>query len=239
MLRFEHSAFGYSDVFFRIPEMELQSGRLYTLIGKNGIGKTTFFNTLCRFIDLKEGEVFIAGEKLSHIRAIAKKMAFVPSRFEGIQNLRAYDYIALGRAPHTNFLGKLHENDHKLVEEAVQLLKIEHLVHKDTVLLSDGERQICSIARALVQETPVILLDEPSAFLDYPNKLKILELLRRVAHEKQCCIIQSSHDLDLSFGFSDAFLLVNPDSRLLSLHQSGEISREKILEKAFGLFGTI
>lgn len=235
MLRFQHSAFGYSDLFFRIPELELQKGKLYTLIGKNGVGKTTFFNTLCRFISLKEGEVLVGGEKLSQIKTIAEKMALVPSRFEGIQHLKAYDYIALGRAPHTNFLGKLHENDHKLIKEAVQLLEISHLVHKDTALLSDGERQICSIARALVQETPVILLDEPSAFLDYQNKLKILELLRRVAHEKQCCIIQSSHDLDLSFGFSDAFLIINPDSRILSLHHAGEITREEILKQAFNL----
>ncbi|MCE3296174.1 MAG: hypothetical protein K0R65_1888 [Crocinitomicaceae bacterium] len=237
MLRFEHSAFGYSEVFFRIPEMDLIPGKLYTLIGQNGIGKTTFFNTLCRFIPLKEGRVWIAAEDISQIKAIAQKIAFVPSKFEGIQHLKAYDYIALGRMPHTNFLGTLHEKDHELVKEAIRLLKIEHLAQKDTSLLSDGERQICSIARALVQETPVILLDEPSAFLDYRNKLKILELLREIAREKQCCIIQSSHDLDLSIEFSDAFLIVNPEEKLLFLHQSHEISRKEILEQAFGLFG--
>ena len=235
MLRFEHSAFGYSEVFFRIPEMELKSGKMYTLIGQNGVGKTTFFNTLCRFIPLKEGKVFIAGEESSQIKAIAQKVAFVPSKFEGIQHLKAYDYIALGRMPHTNFLGTLHPKDHQLVEEAISLLKIGHLAQKDTSLLSDGERQICSIARALVQETPVILLDEPSAFLDYKNKLKILELLREIARKKQCCIIQSSHDLDLSLEFSDAFLVVNPQLKSLSLHEAGEITREEILEKAFGL----
>ena len=235
MLRFEHSAFGYSEVFFRIPEMELESGKMYTLIGKNGVGKTTFFNTLCRFIPLKEGEVHVAGEKLQEIRSIALKVAFVPSKFAGVQHLKTYDYIALGRAPHTNFLGTLHEKDHRLVEEAICLLKIEHLAQKDTAMLSDGERQICAIARALVQETPVILLDEPSAFLDYRNKLKILELLKGLAREKQCCIIQSSHDLDLSLDFSDAFLLVDPISKALSVHAAGEISKEQILEKAFGL----
>ncbi|MGV3632439.1 MAG: ABC transporter ATP-binding protein [Bacteroidota bacterium] len=235
MLTFQHSAFGYSEVFFRIPEMELQSGKLYTLIGRNGVGKTTFFNTLCRFLTLKEGSVFIAGEEHSQIKAIATRIAFVPSRFEGIQHLKAYDYIALGRAPHTNFLGTLHEKDHVLVNEAIDLLKIGHLAQRDTSLLSDGERQICSIAKALVQETPVMLLDEPSAFLDYRNKLKILELLREIARGKNCCIIQSSHDLDLSLEYSDAFLLVKPEEKVLSLHQSGDISREEILRQAFNL----
>lgn len=235
MLGFKQSGFGYQDVFFRIPEMELPGGRLYTLIGKNGVGKTTFFNTLCKFIALKEGEVFLAGENLDHIREIARKIAFVPSKFEGIQHLKAYDYIALGRAPHTNFLGTLGPEDHRRIAEAVDLLGIADLAQKDTAFLSDGERQICSIAKAMVQETPVMLLDEPSAFLDYQNKLKILQLLKKIAKEKQCCIIQSSHDLDLSLEFSDDFLIVNPNAKHLSLYAGGEISKEKILKEAFDL----
>lgn len=235
MLRFKHSSFGYSDVFFSIPETNLSEGKLYSLIGKNGIGKTTFFNTLCRFIPLKSGEVWVQDRNLRTIPSISSEIAFVPSKFDGIQHLKAYDFIALGRMPHTNFLGKLREKDHAIISTAIALLQIEHLAQKDTLMLSDGERQICSIARALVQETKVILLDEPSAFLDYQNKIKVLKILQKIASEKQLCIIQSTHDLDMSIEFSDAFLVVNPKTKELNHFLKADISKEKIIEEAFSI----
>jgi iron complex transport system ATP-binding protein len=234
MLRFKNTQFGYSEVFFSIEDLTLSAGKLYSLIGKNGIGKTTFFNTLCQFVALKSGEIFISNEKLFPNVSIAKKIAFVPSKFDGIQHLKVYDYIALGRAPYTNFLGKLNEIDHLKIKEAISILGIDHLALKDTVSLSDGERQLCSIAKALVQETPIILLDEPSAFLDYQNKIKVLQILQKIAKDKNLCIIQSTHDLDMSLEFSDAFLVINPRLKLMKEILRNEISKEVLIEVAFG-----
>lgn len=234
MLRFQNITIGYSSEFFSIKKLDLERGKLYTLFGRNGIGKTTFFNTLCKFIPLKEGDIYIEQQNLKSIQNPSKFIAFVPSRFEGVQHLSAYDYIALGRSPHTNFLGTISQQDKDSISNAITLLEIDYLMGKDTNLLSDGERQICSIAKALVQETPVILLDEPSAFLDYQNKMKVLEVVKKIAFEKNICIIQSSHDLDLSLDFSDDFLVVNPLEKVLKHFPKDKISKEAIIREAFG-----
>lgn len=235
MLHFQNIAIGYDKELFSIPQLTLNSGKLITLIGKNGAGKSTLFQSLLKNISPIKGSVLLENQRLAEIKSIAQKIAFVPSKFEGIQHLSVYDFIALARAPYTNFLGRLNEHDHSHIQEAIALLEIEHLSSKDTCELSDGERQIASIAKALVQETKIILLDEPSAFLDYQNKIKVLALLQKIAQEKDKCIIQSSHDLDLSLVYSDAFLIIDSVKKTLEYFDQKEISKAEILKIAFGI----
>lgn len=234
MIQFNNTEIGYKESLFQIENLELSRGKFYTLIGKNGIGKTTLFNTLNKLIPLYSGEILMNNVRIQDIQHISKTSTFVPSKFDGVQHLSGRDFVALGRAPFTNFLGKLTSADHAVIDQTFSLLKIEYLTQKDTLMMSDGERQLLAIAKALVQETPVILLDEPCAFLDYKNKMKVLHVLKTLAEEKNLCIIQSSHDLDLSLEYCDQFLVINPREKKLSLYQQGEQTKQKLIEKAFG-----
>jgi iron complex transport system ATP-binding protein len=235
MIQLKNIEIGYYSALLSIENVVLETGKFYAIIGKNGIGKTTFIHTVLGLIPTIKGEIDINGQNIHQISANqrAKLVAHVPSKFEGVQHLSTRDFIAMGRAPYTNFLGKLAEEDWKLVDEISAELGIESFLQKDTSELSDGERQIASIAKALVQKTPVIVLDEPTAFLDYANRMSVQKLLQKVAKNTNVCIIQSSHDLELCLEFADEMLIVEPNKKTIIPINRANCSKEKVIEIAF------
>jgi iron complex transport system ATP-binding protein len=235
MIQLKNIEIGYHSSLLSIENLVLETGKFYAIIGKNGIGKTTFIHTVLGLIPTIKGEIDINGQNIHQISAKqrAKLVAHVPSKFEGVQHLSTRNFIAMGRAPYTNFLGKLAEEDWKLVDEISAELGIESFLQKDTSELSDGERQIASIAKALVQKTPVIVLDEPTAFLDYANRMSVQKLLQKVAKNTNVCIIQSSHDLELCLEFADEMLIVEPNKKTIVPINRANCSKEKVIEIAF------
>jgi iron complex transport system ATP-binding protein len=235
MIQLKNIDIGYHSALLSIENLVLETGKFYAIIGKNGIGKTTFIHTILGLIPTIKGEIEINSQNIHRISANqrAKLVAHVPSKFEGVQHLSTRDFIAMGRAPYTNFLGKLAEEDWKLVDEISAELGIESFLRKDTSELSDGERQIASIAKALVQKTPVIVLDEPTAFLDYANRMSVQKLLQKVAKNANVCIIQSSHDLELCLEFADEMLIVEPNKKTIIPINRANCSKEKVIEIAF------
>lgn len=235
MIQLKNIEIGYHSALLTIENLVLETGKFYAIIGKNGIGKTTFIHTVLGLIPTIKGEIDINGQNIHQISANqrAKLVTHVPSKFEGVQHLSTRDFIAMGRAPYTNFLGKLAEEDWKLVDEISAELGIESFLQKDTSELSDGERQIASIAKALVQKTPVIVLDEPTAFLDYANRMSVQKLLQKIAKNTNVCIIQSSHDLELCLEFADEMLIVEPNKKTIVPINRANCSKEKVIEIAF------
>lgn len=236
MIEFRQVRIGYDKPLIEIDQLELQEGRFYTLVGKNGVGKTTLLNTLLGLIPLHSGEIYLNGtNQMSNWKSheMAKLVAHVPSRFEGVQHLTGRDYIAMGRAPYTNFLGKLSPDDWSIVDQVIMSLGIAHFADMDTSRLSDGERQIASIAKALVQQTQVILLDEPTAFLDYANRMKVLRLLKQIAGETNICVLQSSHDLELCLEFSDELLVIDPEAKKLICMNNEGLLKQEVINIAF------
>jgi len=235
MIQLQKVEIGYRSVLLTIDNLTLETGKFYAIVGKNGIGKTTFIHTILGLIPTISGEIEINHQNIHQISANqkAKLVAHVPSKFEGVQHLSAKDFIAMGRAPYTNFLGKLAQEDWLIVDEITAELGIESLLNKDTSELSDGERQIASIAKALVQKTPVIVLDEPTAFLDYANRMAVQKLLQKVAKNANVCIIQSSHDLELCLEFADEMLIIEPNNKTIIPLNSANCSKEKVIEIAF------
>ena len=177
------------------------------------MGKSTLLKTLTGFLPKLEGSLLLDGKDISEFsqRALARQISIVLTQKPDVQNLTVEEIVGLGRSPYTGFFGKLHANDQQIVDESITAVGIEKLKNRMIQTLSDGERQKVMIAKALAQQTPVIFLDEPTAFLDFSSKVETFQLLQRMAHEMGKLVLLSTHDLELAVRFSDTLLQVNGD----------------------------
>ncbi len=198
----------------------LREGELTCLLGSNGVGKSTLLRTLSGYQPLLDGVVTLACDEsevsLGALRAneLSRRVAVVLTSHPAVSQLTAEEVVAMGRLPYTGFWGKLAQKDKSIVAEALVQVGIEELAHRTVDTLSDGERQKVMIAKALAQETPIILLDEPTAFLDFPSKVEILQLLRRLAHAQQKTVLLSTHDLELALRLADVLWLMEKERGL-------------------------
>ena len=225
---------GYNKVVLKVADMTLNAGVTYILLGKNGSGKSTLLKTLSAQIKPISGTIEIDENPIDSIayRELPKLISFVSSKLGETDYLTAREYVALGRAPYTNGLGRLHEADLFKIDSAIEKLGVQHLSNRFINELSDGEKQLVAIAKSLAQETKVILLDEPTAFLDYTNKVKIMERLTEVAKEYNKCIIMSSHDLDVSLNSDCPFLVIEQHTgTLIQLEES--TAKDELISKAY------
>ncbi|MFC2673301.1 MAG: ABC transporter ATP-binding protein [Prevotella melaninogenica] len=190
--------------------LELRSGQLACLIGENGIGKSTLLKTLTGFLPKLKGSLLLGNRDIESFsqRELARQVSIVLTQKPDVQNLTIEEIIGLGRSPYTGFFGRLRAEDRKVVDDAIATMGIEKLRGRMIQTLSDGERQKVMIAKALAQETSIILLDEPTAFLDFPSKAETFQSLQRMAHERDKLILLSTHDLELAVRFADNLLEV-------------------------------
>lgn len=234
MIKFENVHIGYDKALFEINEIELQASHLYILVGKNGAGKSTLLRTMVGEEKMLSGSIHYDGRSIENVDKdfFSRTIAFVSSQFPRIDYLKVEDYISLGRTPYMNALGRLNSNDHTAISDAISLLGIDHLKGKFTTEISDGERQLVAVARAVAQETPIILLDEPTAFLDYKNKTLLLRILVSIAEKKGKCIVLSSHDIDLSVESQQRFLVLDQGSKQL-IENIPPINKQEVIRSAF------
>ena len=188
----------------------LCEGELCCLLGANGAGKSTLLRTLAAFQPALSGEIRIDGRRLSDIspRELSTLTGIVLTERIRTAGITARDLVAMGRSPYTNFWGRLTEEDYRFVDDAMEQVGITALADRQIAALSDGERQKVMIAKALAQGTPIILLDEPTAFLDFPSKVEVMLLLGRLAHDMGKIIFLSTHDLDLALQTADRLWLM-------------------------------
>ena len=189
----------------------LCSGELTCLLGPNGAGKSTLLKTLTAFLPPVSGKIIIDGQPIEHYSdaELAKLIGIVLTEKPSVSNMTAEELIGLGRSPYTGFWGRLTENDKDIVEEAIALTGTEALRNRIVQTLSDGERQKVMIAKALAQETPIIFLDEPTAFLDYPSKVEMMQLLHRLSRERNKTVFLSTHDMELALQIADKIWLLD------------------------------
>ncbi len=185
-------------------------GEMVALIGSNGIGKSTLLRTIAAFQPALSGDIQISARSLNTLnpREIARIMSFVSTETIRIPNLSVFDLVAYGRFPYTNWIGMLADEDKAIVYEAIEKVGLNELARKPVMQISDGERQRAMIARALAQDTPVIILDEPTAYLDVSNKYEIFHLLQILAGEKKKTIVLSTHDLNIALREVDKLWIV-------------------------------
>ena len=210
----------------------LEGGTLTCLLGSNGVGKSTLLRTLASFQPPLGGKMLIDGVSIAELsaRRLATQIAVVLTVKPAADRLTVRQVVALGRSPYTGFWGNCTEVDWQVVDEAMRLTGIAPLAERNSGTLSDGERQKMMIAKALAQQTPIILLDEPTAFLDYPAKVETLLLLRRIAHEQGKIIFLSTHDVELALQLSDRLWLMEREAPMLcgsprQLAADGSLSR--------------
>lgn len=223
----ENLSIGYKDKTAVATDINVtfRGGRLSCLIGENGAGKSTLLKTISGFLAPREGNIGFCDKPLksmSHSQ-MARMVSIVLTGNSNIQNMTVEETIGLGRSPYTGFFGVLTAKDKEIVADAITKTGIDDLAKRMMQTLSDGERQKVMIARALAQQTPLILLDEPTAFLDYPSKAGTMALLQRLAHNEGKTIILSTHDLELATRFGDDFYL-------MEAHHLNVASRENIIE---------
>ena len=194
--------------------LKLEQGQLVSLVGGNGIGKSTLLRTLTGIQKPLSGTVTLKEKDIHQYDplALAQNLSLVLTEKLPPSNLTVYELIALGRQPYTNWLGKLSSEDLEKVNQAIALTHIEHLAEKKHHEISDGQLQIVLIARALAQDTPLIILDEPTTHLDLFHKVSVFKLLRKLSQETNKCILFSTHDIDLAIQLSDEMIVMTESS---------------------------
>lgn len=194
--------------------LNLKAGKLVSLVGANGIGKSTLLRTLCGIQKPISGTVSLNEKDIQSFEplALAQNLSLVLTEKLPTSNLTVFELIALGRQPYTNWLGKLSDEDLEKVNQAMKLTQIEALKDKKHFEISDGQLQKVLIARALAQDTPLIILDEPTTHLDLLHKVSVFKLLKKLSQETNKCILFSTHDIDLAIQLSDEMIVMTENN---------------------------
>ena len=198
--------------------VKLNAGEFACLLGPNGSGKSTLLHTLCGFIPALGGDVFIGDSLVTSIsnKEMSRLVSVVLTERIEVANMTVFDLVSLGRSPYTGFFGQMKSRDVKKVKEAIAAVGLNDFEDRPLTQMSDGERQKALIAKALVQETPLIVLDEPTAFLDLPSRIELMDLLRKLSHERNKGILLSTHDLDLALQMADKIWLLAKGKKMES-----------------------
>ena len=210
MIRLENISLSYgSRTILRDVSLHLGKGEVCALVGRNGAGKSTLLRALT-----SNGNTIVNGTPIANLspEKLAQTVAIVTTERIRIENLLVEDLVAMGRAPYTNWVGHLQDIDREIVSKAIEVVGMGNFVGRDTSSLSDGELQRVMIARAIAQQTPIILLDEPTAFLDIPTRFEVCRLLADLAHNEGKTILFSTHDVDSALPVCDSFAIIENES---------------------------
>lgn len=211
-------------------------GQVVCFLGPNGAGKTTILRTLSGLLDPVKGEVYIKEEKISNInkKDLSKQLAVVLTKKFEDGLMTCYEVVSMGRYPHTGFFGRLSQEDNEKVFEALKTVNAENLAERYFDELSDGEKQKILVARALVQEPEVIILDEPTTHLDIRHRLELVDILKKLSKEKGIAVILSLHEIDIAIKSCDKVILVK-DNKVLAYGVPEDVVNENIIKKLYGI----
>lgn len=237
VLRTRDLLIGYKNEAILPPiNVSLNEGDLIALIGPNGAGKSTLFKTLIAHINPIAGNIELLGKNLSSYspKEKAKLIGLVLTSRPDDMFLKVFDVVASGRCPYTNFFGKMDKNDLNIIHESLEIIGINELKNRYFNALSDGEKQKVMIAKTIAQNTPIIFMDEPTAFIDYPSKIELFSLMKILTKEKNKTIIFSSHDLELLLRYTDDLWMISKKKELVS-GKKDELMHKGIVKEYFNL----
>ena len=212
MIELQHFSIGYKEnSLLHEVNATIKKGQLTALIGRNGTGKSTLLRAIAGLNRCYSGKIILDGHDIA--------------------NLRCKDVVAIGRAPYTNWIGRMQEADKEIVMQSLISVGMEAYANRTMDKMSDGECQRVMIARALAQDTPIILLDEPTSFLDMPNRYELVALLRRLVHDEKKCIMFSTHELDIALSMCDSIALL--DTLNLNCLTASEMRKSGYIDRLF------
>ncbi|MCK4258622.1 MAG: ABC transporter ATP-binding protein [Halanaerobiales bacterium] len=237
IIRTESLAVGYGDkVVVDQVAIDALKGQIVCLLGPNGSGKTTILRTLAGLLSSVKGTVFINNEDLSSInqQKLAKMLAVVLTERPTPGLMTVFDIAAMGRYPHTGFFGKLTQTDIDVTMDALRMVHADYLAHRYFSELSDGEKQKVMIARAIVQEPELIILDEPTIHLDVKHKIEVISILKKMSKEKGITVVLSLHEIDLALKSCDTVLLVK-DGKILDYGFPEDVIKENTIKELYDI----
>ncbi|MED4079284.1 ABC transporter ATP-binding protein [Halalkalibacterium halodurans] len=237
----ESLSIGYGDT--KIVEdlnIAIPEGKITTIIGANGCGKSTILKTISRIHAPQSGVAYLDGKAIhkQKTRDIAKKMAILPQTPESPGELTVYELVSYGRFPHQKGFGRLTEADHQIVEKALHSTGLEEFRHRPIQALSGGQRQRVWIAMALAQQTPLLLLDEPTTYLDMAHQLEVLLLLKKLNEQEGRTIVMVLHDLNHAARFSD-YLIALRKGTVVKEGTPEDVMCSDVLRDVFQIEATI
>ncbi|HBE9443741.1 ABC transporter iron-family ATP-binding protein [Clostridioides difficile] len=237
MLKTNNLSVGYNNkVVVSDINIEVKSGEILCLLGSNGAGKTTLLRSLSKLISPIKGEIYLNGVNINHIsrKALSKKMALVlTNRLLG-DLMTVQDIVNIGRYPYTGFFGNLSKKDLIIVDEALESVDALHLKKRYFDELSDGEKQKVLVARALVQEPEIIILDEPTTHLDIKHRLELINILKNLSKEKSISVILSLHEIDIALKSCDKVALIK-NNKVIAYGQPEDVVDENIINSLYEL----
>ncbi len=236
LLTTENLSIGYGEkVLAENLSLQLKAGDLVGLIGQNGVGKSTLIRTLVGLQPKITGDIHFEEKPVTDSKGLAKRISIVLTGKPDTLNLSVIELLALGRHPYTGWLGYLQEDDKKKIEEAISLMEINYIANKKLFELSDGQLQKAMIARALAQDTDVVILDEPTSHLDLKNKIDVLELLKKISAKGKSILI-STHEVGLAAKYCNEFWCMDFGKKMLTgdpkkLVEEGSVQEYLHIEK--------
>lgn len=224
------------ELIVKALDMSIPKGKITSIIGPNGCGKSTVLKAVGRILKPKNGFVYLSGDDIRKLstKDIAKKMAILPQTPTAPSGLTVSELVAYGRFPHQKGFGKLTPEDKKIVQWALSVTKLADFTHREVDTLSGGQRQRVWIAMALAQQTDLILLDEPTTYLDLAHQLEVLELLYDLNRRQGCTIAMVLHDLNLAARFSDYMIAIR-NGNIIKRGSPEEVITPEVLKEAFSI----
>ncbi|MBR4308689.1 MAG: ABC transporter ATP-binding protein [Oscillospiraceae bacterium] len=235
-IQVEHISFSYGkepvlqDLSFRA-----RSGEFWSVLGANGAGKSTFFRCMLGLLRPKEGQILIDGQNITNMKPsqLAKKLAYIPQSHSPVFHYSVYDMVLMGTTAQQGNFQAPGKAEGQKVRSALERLDISHLADRDYSTLSGGERQLVLIARALVQEAGILLMDEPSANLDFGNRIRVMETVRDLTKEGYC-VIQTTHDPEQAYLYSHGILAIKK-GKLLAQGSPKDIFQAELISQLYGV----
>jgi iron complex transport system ATP-binding protein len=196
--------------------LEAPTASLTSIVGLNGAGKTTLIKSIGRYVPLIKGSIFIQGQSLKNLsnQELSRLLSVVLTSPLASENMTVYELVSLGRYPYLNWFGRLGKSDLQSIQEAIEFSALEDLVEKKIYQLSDGQKQKAHIARALAQDTPYMILDEPMAHLDLHHKAQLLSLIQKLIKKKKKTVLITSHDIETALNYSDQILVIGAEKTI-------------------------
>ncbi len=238
VIRTEHLDSGYGHkLIVAGAEIVVQPGEIVTLIGPNGAGKSTVLKTIAGQLEPVAGTIYIdeAERSTYALNEIAKKQAVMLTERKPAEKMTCEEVVSLGRYPYTGRLGILSENDKKIVRDTMELVHVSELAERSYDQISDGQRQRLLLARAICQEPQIMILDEPTSYLDIRHKLEFLDLLKSLTQEKKIGVIMSMHELELAHLVADKVICISADGKVEKVGSPEEVFTDELISRLYSL----